>query len=72
VKNRRKDRGVTVGGFLCRRPPPASDAIEGGEDGISWDEGGKMGSDRGGSRRPETKSMVYTRQREGEGTSVVD
>lgn len=49
VKNRRNDRGVTVGGFLCRRPPAASDATEGGEDGISWDEGGNMGSDLGGS-----------------------
>jgi hypothetical protein len=49
---------VTVGGFLCRRPPPASDATEGGEEGISWDEGGRMGSDRGGSGRPEIRSIV--------------
>lgn len=58
VKNRRNDRGVTVGGFFGRRPPPASDATEGGEEGISWDEGGRIGSDRGGSGRPETRSIV--------------
>jgi hypothetical protein len=58
VKKRRKDRGVTVGGFLCRRPPPDSDATEGGEEGISWDEGGRIGSDRGGSGRPEKRSIV--------------
>lgn len=35
VKKRLKDRGVTVGGFLGLRPPPASDATEGGEEGNS-------------------------------------
>lgn len=39
VKNRLKDRGVTVGGFLCRRPLPVSDAIDGGEEGMV---GGKL------------------------------
>ena len=34
VKKRRKDLGVTVGGFRGLRPLPASDATEGGEDGI--------------------------------------
>jgi hypothetical protein len=31
VKNRRNDRGVTVGGFLALRRP--SEAIEGGDEG---------------------------------------
>lgn len=40
VKNLLKDRGVTGGGLfgLCRNP--ASDAIDGGEEGSSWDEDG--------------------------------
>lgn len=58
VKKRRKDRGVTVGGFRCRRPPAVSDATEGGEEGISWDGGGRIGSDRGGSGRPESPTIV--------------
>lgn len=58
VKKRRKDRGVTVGGLFCRRPPPASDTTDGGEEGISWDERGRMGSDRGGSGRPAKRSIV--------------
>lgn len=66
VKKRRKDRGVTVGGFRGLRPPPASDATDGGEDGSSWDEGGRMGSDRGGSGRPETRSIVPTEEEEEE------
>lgn len=62
VKKRRNDLGVTVGGFLGLRPPPASDATEGGEDGISWDEGGKMGSERGGSGNPETRAIVLSEE----------
>lgn len=42
VKNRRNDRGVTVGGLLALRRP--SEAIDGGEEGGS---GGSTGSDRG-------------------------
>lgn len=51
VKNLLKDRGVTGGGFLGLRRNPASEAIEGGEEGISWDGEQKMGSDRGTSGR---------------------
>jgi hypothetical protein len=43
VKNRRNDRGVTVGGFLGLR---VSEAIDGGDEGGS---GGRTGSDRGTS-----------------------
>lgn len=45
VKNRRNDRGVTVGGFLGLR---VSEAIDGGDEGGS---GGRTGSDRGTSGR---------------------
>lgn len=48
VKNRRNDRGVTVGGFLGLR---VSEAIDGGDEGGSG--GGRTGSDRGTSGRLE-------------------
>lgn len=65
VKNRLKDRGVTGGGFLVLRRVPASDAIEGGDDGISWDQGGQIGSDRGTSGRPGTMAILrYGKQAE--------
>lgn len=48
VKNRRNDRGVTVGGFLVLR---VSEAIDGGDEGGSG--GGRTGSDRGTSGKLE-------------------
>ena len=49
VKNRRNDRGVTVGGFLALRRPPVSEEMDGGDEGGSG--GGRTGSERGTSGR---------------------
>lgn len=52
VKNLLNERGVTGGGFFGLRLGATSDAIEGGEDGSSCDEGGRTGSDFGAAGRP--------------------
>jgi hypothetical protein len=45
VKNFLNERGVTGGGLLGFRRAPASDTMDGGEDGISWEESMCTGSD---------------------------
>ena len=57
VKNRRNDRGVTVGGFLVLR---VSEAIDGGDEGGSG--GGRTGSDRGTSGILEMSIVCLTKK----------
>jgi len=45
VKNLLNERGVTGGGLLGFRRAPDSDTMDGGEDGISWEETICTGSD---------------------------
>lgn len=58
VKNLLNDRGVTGGGRLGLRRVPASDTIEGGDDGISCKEGTWTGSDRGIAEGPGVLTIV--------------
>lgn len=58
VKNLLNERGVTGGGRLGLRRVPASDTIEGGDDGISCREGTWTGSDRGIAEGPGVLTIV--------------
>lgn len=59
VKNLLNERGVTVGGFLCLRRTPASEAMDGGEEGTSSEEGGITGSDLGNADRTWLLSIMH-------------
>lgn len=59
MKNFRNDRGVTGGGFFGLRRKPASEAMDGGDEGISCEDGGRTGSDRGTSGRSWPTTIVY-------------
>lgn len=64
VKNFRNERGVTGGGFFCFRRMPISEAIEGGDEGGSCEDGGRTGSDRGTSGRPWPVSIVSRKEKD--------
>lgn len=60
VKNFLNDRGVTVGGLFGLRRRPASDAIDGGEEGmISCSDAGRTGSDLEKSDRAWRLSIMH-------------
>lgn len=59
VKNVLSLRGVTVGGLFGLRRTPASEAMDGGEEGKSCVDGGTTGSDLGNPDRPWQLSIMY-------------
>jgi hypothetical protein len=62
VKNLLNERGVTGGGLLGFRRVPASETIEGGDEGMSWVKAWWCtGSDRGSSAKSRYRSIMYTK-----------